>query len=176
MPKNGTQSTGEILCGLIKKQPPPTLQRFHSLTSWVHKRMQYMCMFFWFSSLLSLSLWLQFCLFAVLFVNVLRPYGLCNKYFRIVSDRSLGKKAMGRRRGRLQGRRRRKGRWDTSPGWPDVAGLDVEHIRYDNIWYLFIVFLPWEVWITSQTYPSFFTLDILIQVKCELLLEKKYRK
>lgn len=62
-------------------------------------------------------------------------------FSHIVSDRSLGKKALGRGRGRLQGRRGCKRWWDTSPGRPpDVARLHLEHLRYVSPrlkrWYL----------------------------------------
>lgn len=54
-----------------------------------------------------------------------------------VSDRSLDKKALGRGRGRLQGRRGCKRRWDpASPGRPPdhhVAGFHLEHnVRYNS--------------------------------------------
>lgn len=51
--------------------------------------------------------------------------------FFAFSDRSLGEKALGRGRRRLQGRGGCERRWDTSLGRPpDVAGFHLEHVRY----------------------------------------------
>lgn len=56
-----------------------------------------------------------------------------NSVFFAFADRSLGEKALGRGRRRLQGRRGCERRWDTSPGRPpDVARFHLEHVRYDQ--------------------------------------------
>lgn len=59
----------------------------------------------------------------------------CLRPILFFSDRSLGKKALGRGRRRFQGRRGCKRRWDpASPGRPPdhVAGFHLEHVRYDT--------------------------------------------
>lgn len=63
------------------------------------------------------------------------PRGAYDLFSFFFSDCSLGKKALGRGRRRLQGRRGCKRRWDpASPGRPPdhhVAGFHLEHVRYD---------------------------------------------